>query len=329
MTTEQRVKVRALTYNIQGFVSQFWTGWAKERKMGRLMREASVDVCVMQEAWDGLTSRVIKRAGGFEWGCHTKRPRWGDKNIEKRGIDANDEACVCRIGCGLCGRPLSVYGNGLATLVRNVNTTWQIIDKGRETWRNKNKRQWEGGIGAWKGFSWVRLRHVTHEFELVVYNLHGMAADLNDYKTEFKAWGNYLQLGKHIMANARDAAVLVGGDFNWRHRWRSAESRPEECGVDGKYNALFSGIGPRYDVFDSFRKSAGGKLWDVEWVQNGKYDWSAPVDRFWVRNGKGVHFENVKTTYLYKDTPWHGLSDHHPVMLDFDLVYTTIPAPTI
>lgn len=289
------LSLSALTFNIHGFVSNFWTGWKKERRIGELLQKDDTgkrfDFFLATEAWDPIASKIIAYKAGYENAIHSLRP----------------EPCK-----------FSVYGNGIS-----IMTDWKIVDMGHETWKNFNSAQWEGPHGAMKGFTFVKLQHKSHEnARVIVYNLHGSAAEYKQIKTEKQIWENYDQLAQHIKRWCADDAVIVGGDFNWRHRWRADGARPEDGPRDQSYNARFPEDYPRYDVYGNMCKVSG--LVDVEYILTKKLEHLSSVDRFFVKQGKDVTINVTKSQYLYTDTPWHGLSDHHPVSLYFDL---TFPGP--
>jgi hypothetical protein len=296
MDAQIRLQVSAISFNIHGFCNQFWTGWHKERTTGKLFRnnkdDCRFDFALLQEAWDPTTSRIVAASAGYKNGVHTQRPNPSQ---------------------------ISIYGNGLATL-----TDWQIVDKGHEEWLHYNKHQYEGGFGAWKGFSWIRVQHNKYKYaRLVIYNLHGTAGDIKKVGTERLVAENLVQLGKHIVAYAADDAVMVGGDFNWRHRLRAPDMRPHDGPIDAKYNAYFANAPDvvRYDALDDMRKAAGGDLHDAAWLLVGTHDHFAGVDKFFVKNGKDVSIRVLDLPYLGSNTPFHGLSDHHPLAMYFELTF--------
>jgi hypothetical protein len=46
----------------------------------------------------------------------------------------------------------------------------------------------------------------------------------------------------------------------------------------------------------------GGRL-GAEYAVKGTYDWSTAVDRWFIKNGRGVDIRVAKSNYLGKDTP--------------------------
>lgn len=273
------VNITAITFNIHAFIAQFWTLYHKERTIGKLLEQGHYEIVCLQEAWHSAASRIIQHYGHYN------------------AVHSHRETC-----CGL-------YGNGLATL-----STWIIVQKGFQSWLHHNPAQFEGGIGADKGFSWVKLEHPETQVNIVVYNLHGFAPDEKHY-CEKKIYDNFKQLAEYINDHHPEAAVLVGGDFNCRHRWRPLDARPTEGPVDlgHCYNNT------RYDQFRILMSVAG--LTDSEWVIKGEYAWSSPVDRWFFKSGKNVKVSVKSAVYLYKDTPWTGLSDHHPYSVEFTLEF--------
>jgi hypothetical protein len=280
----------AITYNIHAFVNQFWTGNHKEKRIAQLLKNDGTgkpyDIVCLDEAWQKSASQLIQRDTGYRNAVHS--------------VKTSPQ-----------GR--SVYGDGLATL-----TNWHIVAEQRVCWKHHNWGSWEGKIGAWKGFSYVKLQHPVHpRIQLVVYNLHGLSAHGGEHQVKVEE--NFRQLGEHVAAHAAHDAVLVGGDFNWRHRWRAPGRRPEQGPIDPDYGQDHPEW-PRCDAFGVLMEVGG--LLDAEYAVKGTYDWSTAVDRWFVKSGREVDIRVTKWNYLGQGTPYHGLSDHHPQELHFELTYT-------
>lgn len=274
---EDEVRINVLTFNIHGFVAQFWTGFKKERTTGKLLNQYNYDIACIQEAWDPNTSRIIKYTGGYKHATHSTR------------------------GTAFC----PFYGNGLSTI-----TNWTIVERDNVSWRHHSRKAYEGAFGADKGFSWARLKHPHKDITLVVYNLHGLASDQKHYMHK-EVYENFEQLGKHIKEHHASDAVLVAGDFNCRHRWRPLDARVGEGPIDTD----FCPGDKRYDQYGILMSTAG--LTDTEKIIKGEYPWLSPVDRWFFKSGADTEVTVANAEYLYIDTPWHGLSDHHPYRAEF------------
>ena len=276
------VTVKTITYNIHAFIGQFWTLWNKEHKIAQLIKENKYDFVCLQEAWDSSSSKIIQKKTGYIHSMHSQRPD-----------------CI-----------LSVYGNGLSTL-----TNWKILQEGYVFWKEKNWKQYEGKFGSHKGFSYAKIQHPEFEdCQIVVYNLHGLAGDKTMQDKVFK---NFQQLGEHIAINFPDDAVLIGGDFNCRHRWRPLDARTNEGPIES-HETYGTGL-KRYDAFGVLQNISGVR--DSEFLAKGTHEHLAAVDKWFVKDGRYVKIKVTGWNYLGAETKWHGLSDHHPQELEIDISF--------
>ena len=291
-STTSVVSLSVMTYNIHRFAPSVklllpWVNSGPENRMGDLMKtvidgKSRPTFALLQESWTDLSSTRIQSRAGYKGGIHTERPSG-----------------------------LSVYGNGIATLY-----DWNVLGRGKEFWKNVNPKQFEGGLGAHKGFSYVKLQHPSNKnLVIVVYNLHGMAADLNRADAEKKAYDNFKALADHIRKYAPTDAVIVGGDFNWRWRWRKADGRPELGDVDQTYNNVYPANQQRFVPFGALTDAG---LVDYEMALKGRHEFSTPVDRVFFKSGSRVKLVAKKSDYLDKGTPWETLSDHNPLVLTLE-----------
>jgi endonuclease/exonuclease/phosphatase family metal-dependent hydrolase len=289
MTPITLSSLSAITFNINSFVPCFLTAFSKERKIAQLLKSDKhgkpFDFFIAQEAWDMISSRYIAYKAEYQNAIHSSRQLIG--------------------------------GDGLT-----IQTDWKILESGHEPWNITNKKNIKGGVIFRKGFSYVKLQHNTHpNARLTIYNVHCSRKQHKKGKREKIMAQNLQQLVDHINTHATDDAIIVGGDFNWRHRWRAHGARPDEGRIDPEYNMGFTKDDERHDPLDVLAKGAG--LTDVEFILKKTYDHYAPIDKFFVKNGSSVSITVKDSPYLYKHTPWSGISDHHPLALYFDLNFTS------
>jgi hypothetical protein len=283
------LKLSALTFNINGATTNFFAFWKKERKIANLLRrnrnKCKFDFFLGQEVQGFLAQKVIAYITGYS---HI--------------VSSHVSPFHCH---------LSLCRNGLVTM-----TEWKILEQGQEVWSNQTKSY----LRAQKGFTWVKLQHKDYpNAKLTIYNVHGVARNMKKEGTEKKTMENFNQLADHISMNVDEDAVIVGGDFQWRHKWRPTNSRPTEGYIDPYYNKMFNPSTTRYDPFQVLMDKSG--IQDVEYYLRRSYDHLGPVDKFFFKNGTNVFVNILDSPYLFRHTPWTGLSDHHPVALYFDITF--------
>ena len=101
--------------------------------------------------------------------------------------------------------------------------------------------------------------------------------------------------------------------------WRPTSSRSHEGYIDKAYNEKFTSYNARWDALGVLQQIAG--LTDAEYLTDKTLDHLAPVDKVFVKQGTDVKINVTKRAYLYKHTPWTGLSPHHPVSVKFELTF--------
>lgn len=332
--------LRAMTYNIQMFTREP----SNENRIGDLLKETAwrPDFLVMQEGWlSNCTENIARRSGISRSQTHSKRPELFSIKVFGKRVEVDKPR---------------IYGNGLSTL-----SQWIPLDWNRDYWDQANIYQFEVPKSAdsgpvTKGFTWIRLQHPTQaNAKIILYNLHGMAdkvGPLNEkdlmgrifgtlrllgsvfnklpsgsqlrLEAEEKAFKNFQKLANHVrdMSNKHpDHAILVGGDFNWRHRWRPSNARPSDGTIDEPgYNSFFKDRNiNRFDPFGAMMDRAG--LTDYEKALTGSYAHSTPVDRWFFKNGTNISITPKSTEYWDVGTPWATISDHNPFILKFDLTF--------
>ncbi|KAJ3082954.1 hypothetical protein HK102_001364, partial [Quaeritorhiza haematococci] len=281
-----------VSYNIHGFNTagdpppkSFFNWWGDNRlyTMADRLNVINVglkpDVLILQEAWDTRNGKILARQMNYQ------------EHFKATGIDLLDG---------------KLYGNGLDTL-----SDWEVLETGGEGWGYENRDQWEHIVK--KGWTFARIRHrVCKDFELDIYNLHGIASSNNPPTKELqdRILPTYVRLGEFINQKSAGRAVIVAGDYNQRHRWRPRNIRPER----GDYDPNYSQSAP--DILGDFM--ALTNLQDADAVVSNTYSWIAGVDKVFFRDSGGgsgnapISLRPISVVSFNGDE-FKDLSDHTPL----------------
>jgi len=202
-----------------------------------------------------------------------------------------------------------------------IHTSWKILEHAYVPWTTSTSER--------RGFMFAKLQHPSDpQLRLTLYTLNTTIKTLEQVYadaplSETLLAQNMIQIATHIQQNARDDAVILAGNFNWKHMWRPLDARPDVGYIEKTYNDLFTDANSRWDALAVLTQLAS--MVDAEYLATKTLDHLAPVDKVFIRQGKDTKITLTKREYLYKHTPWTGLSrKHHPVSIDFELSHQPI-----